>query len=76
MNARLSPPLHRPGSRKFRGSGLVLALIYASVLMTVIASMLRWVMTESSLNKRIMARLEAANAAEAVAEYGMVQVRH
>jgi hypothetical protein len=76
MHSRLPPPSRRPGSWKIRGSGLGLALIYASVLTTVIASMLRWVTTESSLNQRTMARLEAANAAEAIAEYGMVQVRY
>ena len=76
MHSRLPPPSRRPGSRKIRGSGLGLALIFTTVLTAVIASMLRWVTTESSLNQRTMARLEAANAAEAIAEYGMVQIRY
>ena len=53
-----------------------MAIIFASVLCAVLASMLRWVMTESTLNKRAMLRLEAGNAAEAIAEYGMCQVRY
>lgn len=53
-----------------------MALIFAAVLSVVLASMLRWVMTESSLNQRAMLRLEARNAAEALAEYGMMQVRY
>ena len=53
-----------------------MAIIFAAVLSAVLASMLNWVMTESTLNKRAMLRLEANNAAEAIAEYGMVQVRY
>ncbi len=53
-----------------------MALIFAAVLSAVLASMLRWVMTEASLNQRAIRRLEANNAAEAIAEYGMMQVRY
>jgi len=56
--------------------GGAVAVIFAAVLCAVLASMLRWVMTESTLNKRAMLRLEARNAAEAIAEYGMCQVRY
>ncbi len=61
--------------RSTRGSGIVMAIIFSAVLCAVLASMLRWVMTESKLNQRSLLRLEARNAAEAVAEYGMCQVR-
>ena len=64
------------GSGRRRGSGLIMALIFTGVISAVLASMLRWVLTESSLNQRTMRRLEANNAAEAIAEYGMTQVRY
>lgn len=53
-----------------------MAIIFSTVLCAVLASMLRWVMTESKLNQRALLRLEARNAAEAIAEYGMCQVRY
>ncbi len=59
-----------------RGSGIVMALIFAAVLSGILASMLKWVMTEATLNQRAIRRLEAHNAAEAIAEYGMMQVRY
>lgn len=59
-----------------RGSGIVMALIFAAVLSGILASMLKWVMTEATLNQRSIRRLEAHNAAEAIAEYGMMQVRY
>lgn len=71
----LSPRRPR-GSGRLGGSGLIMALIFTGVISAVLASMLRWVLTESSLNQRTMRRLEANNAAEAIAEYGMTQVRH
>ncbi len=66
----------RPSSSARRGSGLVLAIIFATLLCLVLASMLRWVMTEAQLNARALYRLEARNAAEAVAEYGLTQIRY
>jgi hypothetical protein len=57
-----------------RASGLVMAIIYATVLATILASMLKWVMTEATLNQRAVYRLEARNAAESLAEYGMTQI--
>ncbi len=53
-----------------------MALIFAAVLSGILASMLKWVMTEATLNQRSIRRLEAHNAAEAIAEYGMMQVRY
>ncbi len=72
MTLRRSPAPHRSS----RGSGIALSLIFAGVTAALLASMLRWVLTEASLNQRSLYRLEARNAAEAVAEYGMCQVRY
>lgn len=52
-----------------------MAIIFSSVLALVLASMLKWMMNEASMNTRAFARLEARNAAEAVAEYGFTQIR-
>ncbi|HVS54208.1 MAG TPA: hypothetical protein VHD62_17765 [Opitutaceae bacterium] len=59
-----------------RGSGVLFALIFASVVAIVLASMLKWVMNEAHMNQRSLLRLEAKNAAEAIAEYGFCQVRY
>jgi hypothetical protein len=75
----LFPPASARVSRRLRstrGSGIVMAIIFAAVLCAVLASMLRWVMTESTLNQRSLLRLESRNAAEAIAEYGMCQIRY
>ncbi len=71
-----SPSSHHLRPHRTRGSGIIMALIFAAVLSAVLASMLRWVMTEATLNQRAIRRLEANNAAEAIAEYGMMQVRY
>ncbi len=65
-----------PVSRRTRGSGIAMAIIFSSVLALVLASMLKWMMNEASMNKRALSRLEARNAAEAIAEYGFTQVRY
>lgn len=59
-----------------RGSGLIIAVVFSTVLALVLASMLKWVMTEANINRRALYRLEARNAAEAIAEYGLCQVRY
>lgn len=59
-----------------RGSGLVMAIIFSTLLVLVIGSMLKWVVTEANLNRRALLRLEARNAAEGIAEYGMTQIRY
>ncbi len=59
-----------------RGSGLVMAIIFSTLLVLVIGSMLKWVVTEATLNRRSLLRLEARNAAEGIAEYGMTQIRY
>lgn len=55
---------------------MVMAVVFSSILCILLASMLKWVMTESSINRRSMLNLEARNASEAIAEYGFVQVRY
>ncbi len=70
-----SRPRPWPADRR-RGSGIVISIVFGTVLATVLASMLRWVMTEATLNQRSLLRLQARNAAEAVAEYGMCQIRY
>jgi hypothetical protein len=72
---RRSAPFVSARDRR-RGSGVVFAIIFASVIAIVLASMLRWVMNEARMNQRSLYRLEARNAAEAVAEYGFVEVRY
>lgn len=53
-----------------------MAIIFSSVLAIVLASMLKWMMTEVSMNRRALLRLEARNAAESIAEYGFCQIRY
>jgi hypothetical protein len=69
-------PFPPGGSAKIRGSGMVMAVIFASILCIMLASMLKWVLTEASINRRTMLNLEARNASEAIAEYGFVQIRY
>jgi hypothetical protein len=77
MHSRVFQPSHRlhPATGR-RGSGIVVAIVFSGVIAMLVASMLRWVMTEASLNQRSLLRLEARNAAEAVAEYGFCQIRY
>src|SRR5471032_1529615 len=76
MNSTQPPPAQHRRPAKVRGSGLVMAVIFSSVLCILLASMLKWVLTEASINRRSMLNLEARNASEAIAEYGFVQVRY
>lgn len=57
-----------------RGSALVTVLIFSFVLLTLVASVMQWSLSERRLNARSGYWLEARNAAEAVAEYGCFQV--
>ena len=57
-----------------RGSALVTTMMLSMALMIIIASILTYSLSERRLNYREAMRLEARNAAEAVAEYGMAQV--
>jgi hypothetical protein len=76
MNAKTTAPRALVRSRKNRGSGVVFAIIFATVIAIVLASMLKWIMTEARLNQRAVYRLEAKNAAESLAEYGLCQIRY
>ena len=61
---------HRP-----RGSALVTVILLTTVLCTLVASILGLALAERRLNHRDELRLEARYAAEAVAEYGISQIR-
>jgi hypothetical protein len=63
-------PLHRR-----RGSALVGVIIFVSLILLIVASVMGYSITERRLNLREALRLEARNAAEAVSEYGVSQVR-
>lgn len=62
-------------ARRTRGSAFITVVIFTTVLMILIASLLGWSVTERRLNYRNSLRLEARNAAEAIAEYGFYQIR-
>lgn len=64
-----------PHCSSIRGSALISIIIFTTVLMILVASLLSWSMTERRLNYRNSLRLEARNAAEAIAEYGFYQIR-
>ena len=64
---------HHP--RSTRGSAFITVVILTTVLFLICASILGWAYTERKLNYRSSLRLEARNAAEAVAEYGFAQIR-
>jgi hypothetical protein len=63
-----------PAARRQRGSALVTVMLFSSLLLAIVASVMQWSVTEARLNTRNTALLEARNAAEAVAEYGCYQV--
>ena len=58
-----------------RGSALVTVILLTTVLCTLVASILGLALAERRLNHRDELRLEARYAAEAVAEYGISQIR-
>jgi hypothetical protein len=58
-----------------RGSALLSVVIFTTVALLLIGSLLSWSMTERRLNYRQALRLEARNSAEAIAEYGFSQIR-
>jgi hypothetical protein len=61
--------------RSARGSALISVVIFSTVALLLVGSLLSWSMTERRLNYRQALRLEARNSAEALAEYGFSQVR-
>ena len=64
----------RSDRRRQRGSALVTVIIFSCVLLTLVASVMQWSLTERRLNSRNGSWLEARNAAEAAAEYACYQV--
>lgn len=58
-----------------RGSALVTVIIFSMMVMLVVTSTLGYSLNERRLNHREALRLEARNAAEAISEYGLAQVR-
>ena len=58
-----------------RGSALVTVLVLSLALCITIASLLRYSLSERRMNYRAAMRLEARNAAEAISEFGLSQVR-
>ena len=57
-----------------RGSAFVTVLLFTFLLLTLVASILTWSLSERRLNVRASYWLEARNAAEALAEYGFSQI--
>lgn len=65
----------RSASSAQRGSALAVVLILCMGLMMVVGSVLTYSLSERRLNYREAMRIEARNAAEAISEYGLAQVR-
>lgn len=70
----MKTPRDLPPPARQRGSALITVLIFSFVLLTLVASVMQWSVSERRLNTRSASWLEARNAAEAVAEYGCYQV--
>ncbi|HTT55808.1 MAG TPA: hypothetical protein VMF63_01760 [Opitutaceae bacterium] len=68
-----NPPL-RPRSRT-RGSAFITVMLYSFLLLSLVATILQWSLSERRMNSRAAYFLEARNAAEALAEYGFSQIR-
>ena len=62
-------------SRRQRGSALVTVMMLSMGLIIIVTSILGYSLNERRLNYREAMRLEARNAAEAMSEYGLAQVR-
>ncbi len=65
----------RTSRSSVRGSAFLAVIIVTSVMLILVASILNWSVTERRLNYRNSLRLEARNAAEAIAEFGFYQIR-
>ncbi len=65
----------RSASSAQRGSALAVVLILCMGMLMVVASVLTYSLSERRLNYREAMRIEARNAAEAISEYGLAQVR-
>lgn len=67
--------MHYSLRNSVRGSALLSVVVFTTVCLLLVGSLLSWSMTERRLNYRNALRLEARNAAEALAEYGFSQIR-
>ena len=70
----MNRPLLKLTRPRTRGSAFVTVLLFTFLLLTLVASILKWSLSERRLNIRASYWLEARNAAEAVAEYGFAQI--
>ncbi len=64
-----------PACSSRRGSALIVVTLISSIIVLLLGSLLSYSLSERRLNTRHAARLEARNAAEALAEYGAAQIR-
>lgn len=72
MNGSVS---HRLSSSSKRGSAFLIAVIFASVLGVMVATLLKYGAAEMRLNKSHYLHQEASNAAESMVEYGFADLR-
>lgn len=70
----MSPPRIEVRSAS-RGSALLAVILFTTVLLILVGSLLRWSLTERRMNLRAAALMEARNASESLAEYGFSQIR-
>ena len=75
MNATAHSPSPRALSSR-RGNAIVVVFVIGTSVAIVVGSLLSHAATERRINLRHELRLEAKNAAEAIAEYGFAQLRH
>ena len=68
----MNSTFHRTPSR---GSALLSVVVFTTLSLLLVASLISWSVTERRLNYRNALRLESRNAAEALAEYGFSQIR-
>jgi hypothetical protein len=70
MNSSLSSSF----SHRTRGSAFITVVIFTAIMTIMIGTLMAWSINERHLNARNLYWLQASNAAEALAEYGMSQV--
>jgi hypothetical protein len=61
-------------SHRTRGSAFIIVVIFTAMMTIMIGTLMAWSINERHLNGRNLYWLQASNAAEALAEYGMAQV--
>jgi hypothetical protein len=75
MSSSLPRSFSRHARGADRGSALVTVMMLSLALILIVTSTLGYSLNERRLNHREAMRLEARNAAEAVSEYGLAQIR-